>query len=53
MALYGSESYTIMKDESRKLEVFETWCWQRVLQIYWIERVKNEEEEEEDLDDHK
>jgi hypothetical protein len=29
--------------DRRKIEAFETWCWQRVLKIPWTDRVTNEE----------
>ncbi|CAI6362900.1 unnamed protein product [Macrosiphum euphorbiae] len=43
IALYGTETWTILKAERKKIEAFETWCWRRALKISWTEKVKNEE----------
>ncbi|XP_025406672.1 uncharacterized protein LOC112680706 [Sipha flava] len=43
IALYGAETWTILKAERKKIEAFETWCWRRALKIFWTEKVKNEE----------
>jgi len=32
-----------MKVDRRKIEAFKTWCWQRILNISWTERVTKEE----------
>jgi hypothetical protein len=32
-ALYGSEAWTIGKIDQKRLEVFKTWCWRRMLKI--------------------
>lgn len=42
VALYGAESWTIIKADRRKIEAFKTWCWRKVLKISWTERVTNE-----------
>ena len=41
--LYGSETWTISKKVAEKIEVFEMWCWRRLLKISWMERISNEE----------
>uniref|UniRef100_A0A2S2QAL0 Reverse transcriptase domain-containing protein n=1 Tax=Sipha flava TaxID=143950 RepID=A0A2S2QAL0_9HEMI len=43
IALYGAETWTILKAERKKIEAFEAWCWRRALKISWTEKVKNEE----------
>ncbi|XP_016657006.1 uncharacterized protein LOC107882714 [Acyrthosiphon pisum] len=43
VALYGAESWIILKAVRRKIEAFETWCWRRVLKIPWTDRVTNED----------
>ena len=32
---YGGESWTIKKDEHRRIDVFELWCWKRLLWVPW------------------
>ena len=29
IVMYGCESWTIKKAESRRIDVFELWCWRR------------------------
>lgn len=36
-AQYGSESWTKIKVEKRRLEIFEMWRWQRLLRVSWTE----------------
>ena len=43
VALYGSETWTLGKNEGRVINVFEIWCWRRKLKIKWTDRIKNEE----------
>ena len=33
--LYGCESWTIKKAECRRMDIFELWCWKRLLRIPW------------------
>jgi hypothetical protein len=40
---YGVETWTLRKLEQTFLESFVTWCWRRVENISWTDRVKNEE----------
>ena len=35
MVMYGCESWTIKKSGCRKIEVFELWCWRRLLRVPW------------------
>jgi len=41
VALYGSETWTLGKNEERIINAFETWCW-RILKIKWTDRITNE-----------
>ena len=41
--LYGCETWTIRKDEVRRLEAMEMWLWRRMERISYTERVTNEE----------
>ena len=33
---YGCESWTIKKAECQRIDVFELWCWRRLLRVPWI-----------------
>ena len=35
MVLYGCESWTVKKDEHRRIDAFELWCWRRLLRVPW------------------
>ena len=35
---YGSESWTIKKAEHQRIDVFELWCWRRLLKVPWKAR---------------
>ena len=37
IVMYGCESWTIKKAESRRTEAFGLWCWRRLLRIPWTE----------------
>lgn len=43
VALYGAETWTIIKADKAKIEAFEVWCWRRVLKISWTDKMKNDE----------
>jgi len=43
VALYGSETWTLGKNEERVVNAHETWCWRRMLKIKWTDRIKNDE----------
>ena len=38
VVIYGCESWTIKKAESQWTDVFELWCWRRLLRVSWIAR---------------
>ena len=38
VVMYGCESWTIKKAECRRIDVFELWCWRRLLRIPWAAR---------------
>ena len=42
VVMYGSESWTVKKAESRKIDAFELWCWRRLLRVPWTERRSNQ-----------
>ena len=40
--MYGCESCTIKKAEHWRIDVFELWCWRRLLRVPWTERRSNQ-----------
>ena len=40
VVMYGCESWTIRKAESQRIDVFELWCWRRLLRVPWTSRLK-------------
>ena len=38
VVMYGCESWTIKKAESRRIDAFELWCWRRLLRVPWTAR---------------
>ena len=38
---YGCESWTIKKAECQRVDVFELWCWRRLLRVPWPARRSN------------
>ena len=35
LAMYGCESWTINKAECWRIDIFELWCWRRLLRVPW------------------
>ena len=35
-------SWTIKKDERQRIDVFELWCWRRLLRVPWTARQSNQ-----------
>ena len=42
-ALYGSETWTMRKNEIHSLQAFEMWIWRRMEKISWKHNVTNEQ----------
>ena len=42
VVMYGCESWTIKKAESRRIDAFELWCWKRLLRVPWTARGSNQ-----------
>ena len=38
VVMYGCDSWTIKKAEHRRIDVFELWCWRRLLRVPWTAR---------------
>ena len=41
VVIYGCESWTVRKDECRRIDAFEPWCWRRLLRVPWTARRSN------------
>ena len=41
VVMYGCESWTVKKDEHRKIDAFEMWCWRRLPRVPWTARRSN------------
>ena len=42
IVMYGCESWTIKKAESRRIGAFELWCWRRLLRVPWTAKRSNQ-----------
>ena len=42
VVMYGFESWTIKKAECQRIDVFELWCWGRLLRVPWTARRSNQ-----------
>jgi hypothetical protein len=43
VAVCGSATRTVGKNEERVISVFETWSWRGMLKIKWTDRITNGE----------
>ena len=42
VVMYGGESWTMKKAEHQRIDVFELWCWRRLLGVPWTARKSNQ-----------
>ena len=42
VVMYGCESWTVKKAEHQRIDVFELWCWRRLLRVLWTARRFNQ-----------
>ena len=42
VVMYRCESWTIKKAECQRIDVFELWCWTRLLRVPWTARRSNQ-----------
>ena len=42
VVMYGCENWTIKKAERRRTDVFELWCWRRLLRVPWTAKQSNQ-----------
>ena len=41
-SMYGCENWTVKKAEHQRIDVFELWCWRRLLRVPWTARRSNQ-----------
>ena len=42
VVMYGCETWTIKKGKHGRIDVFELWCWRRLLRVPWTARRSNQ-----------
>ena len=42
VVMHGCESWTIRRAECQRTDVFELWCWRRLLRVPWIAKRSNQ-----------
>ena len=42
VVMYGCDSSTVKKAEHQRIDVFELWCWRRLLRVPWTARRSNQ-----------
>ena len=42
VVMYGCESCTTKKAECQRIDVFELWCWRRLMRVTWSARRSNQ-----------
>ena len=42
VVMYGCEIWTVKKAEHQTIDVFELWCWRRLLRVTWTARRSNQ-----------
>ena len=42
VVMYGYENWTIKRAECWRIDVFELWCWRRLLRVLWTARRSNQ-----------
>ena len=42
VVMYGCQSWTIKKAECQRIDVFELWCWRKLLRVPWTARRSNQ-----------
>ena len=41
VVLYGAETWTLRRNEQKRLEAFEMWVWRRMERVKWTDKIKN------------
>ena len=42
VVMYGCKSWTIKKTKCQRTDIFELWCWRRLLRVPWTARRSNQ-----------
>ena len=42
VVMYACESWTVKKAECQRIDVFELWCWRRLLRVPWTATRSNQ-----------
>ena len=42
VVMCGCESWTIKQTEQQRIDIFELWCWRRLLRVPWTARRSNQ-----------
>ena len=42
VVIYGCESWIIKKNQCKRIDAFELWCWRRLLRVPWTTRKSNQ-----------
>ena len=42
IVMYGCERWAVKKAERQRIDVFELWCWRRLLRVPWTARRSNQ-----------
>ena len=42
VVMYGCQSWTVKKAGRQKIDIFELWCWKRLLRVPWAARRSNQ-----------
>ena len=41
VTLYSAETWTLRRNEQKRLEAFEKWVWRRMERVKWTDKIKN------------
>ncbi|KAJ4444481.1 hypothetical protein ANN_06273 [Periplaneta americana] len=39
--LYGERTWTLQRNEGKRIEAFEMWMWRRTVRVKWTDRIRN------------
>ena len=42
MVIYGCKSWTVKNVEHQRIDIFELWCWRKLLRVPWTARRSNQ-----------
>ena len=42
VVLYGSETWTLQKEDIWRLETFEMWIWRHMMKVSWTDKTNEE-----------